>query len=78
MLVSVSALAQTSANQSAEITKWRFKAAKGNAIAQYNLGLAYMKGETEDLPEAYVWLSIASESGTIRAAVTKSDRQDDP
>ncbi len=41
------------------------KAEKGNAIAQYNLGLAYAEGRGVpiDNAEAYVWLSIAMENG---------------
>lgn len=41
------------------------KAEKGNAIAQYNLGLAYAEGRgvPVDNLEAYVWLSLAIENG---------------
>ena len=52
--------------QSDEITALRSKAEKGNALAQYNLGLAYAdgRGVAADKIEAFVWLSLARESGT--------------
>ncbi|MDB6094283.1 MAG: Peptidoglycan-binding LysM [Verrucomicrobia bacterium] len=54
------------AAESAEITALRVKAEKGNALAQYNLGLLYYQGKEvpADLPEAFAWLTIASENGT--------------
>ena len=53
------------AQESSEVTSLRAKAEKGNGIAQYNLGLAYAdgKGIARDPIEAYVWLSLARESG---------------
>ena len=41
------------------------KAQRGNAVAQYNLGLAYAQGHgvAADPIEAYVWLSLALENG---------------
>ena len=44
------------------IASLRQKAESGNAIAQYNLGLAYAQGRDipADLPEAFVWLSLAA------------------
>ena len=52
--------------QSDEIAALRAKAEKGNGLAQYNLGLAYAEGRgvAADKIEAYVWLSLARESGT--------------
>ncbi|MEO6993296.1 MAG: LysM peptidoglycan-binding domain-containing protein [Lacunisphaera sp.] len=49
-----------------EIAALRAKAEKGNSVAQYNLGLAYAEGRgiAADKIEAYVWLSLARESGT--------------
>lgn len=49
-----------------EVALLRAKAEKGNALAQYNLGLVYAEGRLVpvDLSEAFVWLSLASESGT--------------
>jgi len=49
-----------------EVASMRAKAEKGNALAQYNLGLVYAEGRLvpADLSEAFVWLSLASESGT--------------
>jgi hypothetical protein len=54
-----------------ELAALRAKAEKGNALAQYNLGLAYTQGRLGpiDLPEAFVWLSLASERGTTGKAL---------
>ncbi|WP_438480416.1 LysM peptidoglycan-binding domain-containing protein [Oleiharenicola lentus] len=65
-LLLVSALAAGAhAQTSSELASLRAKAEKGNGIAQYNLGLAYTRGD--DLPadpiEAFVWLSLAQENG---------------
>jgi chromosome segregation ATPase len=51
--------------QDNDLASLRAKAEKGNAIAQYNLGLAYAEGRgiTADPIEAYVWLSLAMENG---------------
>lgn len=58
-------------NEPAEITALRPKAERGNAIAQYNLGLAYAQGRgiPTDLAEAFVWLTLASESGSTGKAL---------
>ena len=49
-----------------ELLALHAKAENGNVIAQYNLGLAYETGDgvDQDLPEAYVWLSLAREQGS--------------
>ncbi|MFI5337655.1 MAG: hypothetical protein ACHQ5A_12780, partial [Opitutales bacterium] len=49
-----------------ELASLQVKARRGNAIAQYNLGLAYSEGRgvAADPLEAYVWLSLAMENGT--------------
>src|ERR1035441_4378966 len=49
-----------------ELAALRAKAENGNAIAQYNLGLAYAdgRGVPADLAEAYVWLTLASDQGS--------------
>ena len=51
--------------QDNDLASLRAKAEKGNAIAQYNLGLAYAEGRgiAADPVEAYVWLSLAMENG---------------
>ena len=51
--------------QDNEVAALRAKAEKGNAIAQYNLGLAYAEGRgvPADPIEAYAWLSLAMENG---------------
>ncbi|MDI1320031.1 MAG: hypothetical protein PSW75_07545, partial [bacterium] len=55
-----------SAQDSTEIIALRAKAERGNGIAQYNLGLAYLEGRgtVADPIQAYVWLSLARENGT--------------
>ncbi len=59
------------AAEPAEIEELRLKAEKGNAIAQYNLGLAYAEGR--DVPvdgaEAFAWLSLAAENGSTGKAL---------
>jgi nucleoid-associated protein YgaU/TPR repeat protein len=61
-LLASSALALTPA----ELDSLRTKADRGNAIAQYNLGLAYSdrRESIYDPAQAYAWLSIAAENGT--------------
>ena len=53
------------AQESSDFTALRTKAEKGNGIAQYNLGLAYLEGHGTaiDPAAAYVWLSLARENG---------------
>lgn len=55
----------------AEIVALRAKAMRGNAIAQYNLGLAYAEGKDvpTDLSEAFVWLTLAEENGSTGKAL---------
>src|ERR1019366_715365 len=57
-----------------EIASLRLKTERGNALAQYNLGLAYAQGRLVpiDLSEAFVWLSLASESGATGKAPDRS------
>ena len=56
-VLSVAAVGQ----DTSEFTALRAKAEKGNGIAQYNLGLAYLEGRgtAADPIEAFVWLSVA-------------------
>ncbi len=58
------------ARDSVNIAELREKAVHGNTIAQYNLGLAYSQGlgVPVNLPEAYVWFSLASEKSTTGKA----------
>ncbi len=53
------------------IADLRAKAASGNAIAQYNLGIAYadINEPISDLSEAYAWLTLAAERGSNQAAL---------
>src|SRR3954469_14179665 len=69
----------------AEFAALRTKAEKGNAVAQYNLGLAYAQGQDVegDLPRAYVWLSLAADHGMtgqalqqVRTRMTNEDRDE--
>lgn len=64
-LLSASLAAVTLTAADADLAALRTKAEKGNAIAQYNLGLAYAEGRDTpvDRLEAYVWLSLALENG---------------
>ena len=66
LLLLTVAFSRLVAAEPAEITSLRAKAEKGNAIAQYNLGLAYTDGQLlpVDIPEAFAWLSLASENGS--------------
>lgn len=55
-----------------ELASLRTKAEKGNAIAQYNLGLAYAQGRDDlpsDLTQAYVWLTLSGDSSSTRRAL---------
>lgn len=49
-----------------DLTSLRAKAERGDAVAQYNLGLAHLQGRQTpvNLLEAYAWLSLAAEGGT--------------
>ncbi|HEY8933514.1 MAG TPA: hypothetical protein VIM44_09400, partial [Rariglobus sp.] len=57
---------------SAEFESLRTKADRGNAIAQYNLGLAYAdrREPTYDPAQAYAWLSLAARNGTNGKALS--------
>jgi outer membrane murein-binding lipoprotein Lpp len=63
--------ARLTAAEPEELASLRAKAEKGSVLAQYNLGLAYAQGRLGpvDLPEAFAWLSLASESGTTGKAL---------
>ncbi len=54
-----------------DVASLRAKAERGNVIAQYNLGLAYAQGRgtAVDRPEAFMWLTIASQSGSTGKAL---------
>ncbi len=54
-----------------DIASLRAKASRGNALAQYNLGLAYTQGRivAADPAEAFLWLTLASESGATGKAL---------
>src|SRR5690606_11432050 len=85
--VTLSAATASSANSAArapaveqddasDLTSLRAKAERGNAIAQYNLGLAHLQGRQTpvNLIEAYAWLTLAAEGGaTGRALNTALD-----
>ncbi|MFA6288152.1 MAG: LysM peptidoglycan-binding domain-containing protein [Opitutaceae bacterium] len=67
LLLASPALAITTA----DIAALRAKAEKGNAIAQYNLGLAYADrtGPAYDPVQAYVWLNLAAGNGATGKAL---------
>jgi hypothetical protein len=54
-----------------EVSSLRAKAERGNALAQYNLGLVYVQGRqtAADPAEAFAWLTLASESGATGKAL---------
>jgi hypothetical protein len=59
------------AAESDELIALRAKAERGNALAQYNLGLVYVQGRLTpaDPAEAFAWLTLASESGATGKAL---------
>jgi len=67
------AFSRLAAAEPVEIVSLRAKAEKGNSIAQYNLGLAYIQGQQvpADLSEAFVWLTLASEHGSAGKALNE-------
>jgi hypothetical protein len=71
LLIMAVSVGRMGAAENDEVAALRAKAEKGNALAQYNLGLAYTQGRLVpvDLPEAFVWLSLASERGTTGKAL---------
>jgi TPR repeat protein len=52
-------------NYPAAIRAWAPLAQRGDAIAQYNLGRLYARGEgvARDLPEAYKWFTLSAQGG---------------
>jgi len=70
-LVLLGPLTKGAADLPPEFTALRAKAESGNAVAQYNIGLAYLQGRDipTDLAEAYVWLSLATENGSTGKAL---------
>ena len=65
-----------------EAAKWyRLAAEQGDPQAQYNLGLAYAKGEglTEDNVSAHMWLNLAAArfpaSDTVNRGVAVASRE---
>src|SRR5688572_6462013 len=66
-----SPVAATEKADSSDLTVLRARAERGNAIAQYNLGLAHLQGRQTpvSLIEAYAWLSLAAEGGATGRAL---------
>src|ERR1035441_3538747 len=52
-----------------DLAETRMKAEQGDALAQYNLGIFYRKGEgvAKDPKEAFKWLSRSAEQGDARS-----------
>ena len=71
VLIFMAASAGVAADIPQELAALRAKAAAGDAIAEYNLGLAYVQGRDipSDLLEAFVWLSLAREHGSTGRAL---------
>jgi hypothetical protein len=67
----IAGLAPVLPGQETDLAQLRAKAEKGNAIAQYNLGLAYAEGKAlpKDPIEAYVWMRLAIENGGTGTAL---------
>ena len=67
----VATLAGVAADLPPELAALRTKAESGDAIAEYNLGLAYLQGREipADFPQAFVWLSLARENGSMGKAL---------
>ncbi|MBI1835117.1 MAG: sel1 repeat family protein, partial [Burkholderiales bacterium] len=53
---------------------YQMAANQGYAKAQYNLGLLFVYGQgvNVDLPQAYMWLSLAATSAPAEEQITKS------
>lgn len=58
---------------SVEFDVLRTNASRGNAVAQYNLGLAYADADepVHDPAQAYAWLSLAATNGTTGKALAE-------
>jgi len=68
------------AADSTDLAALRTKAEQGNGVAQYNLGLAYADAQQPfaDRVEAFVWLSLAADSGSTGKALTSLTEQMTP
>ncbi len=68
IMLSLSAL-QTFASTSADFETYTKSAEQGDAMAQYNLGIMYVKGQgvTQDYKQAFNWYSKAAEQGHTKA-----------
>ena len=64
-------LAAVAYSAESDLDALRAKAESGNAIAQYNVGMAYLEGRQvpKDVIEAYVWLTLAGENGATGKAL---------
>src|SRR6187455_200275 len=63
--------AAADASEASDLTSLRNRAERGNAVAQYNLGLAHLQGRQTpiNLIEAYAWLTLAAEGGSTGRAL---------
>lgn len=57
--------AYSQGNFAGALRLWAPLAQRGDAVAQYNLGRLYARGEgvVRDLPEAYKWFTLAAKGG---------------
>ena len=71
-LLGTALLASPVSLNAADFESLRAKADRGNAIAQYNLGLAYAdrREPAYDPVQAYAWLSLAASNGTTGKALS--------
>ena len=69
LLILIACLAAPGCSQAETIAEWRARAEQGDAIAQYNLGVMYTKGEgvPRDNGEAVRWFRKAAQQGFSQA-----------
>jgi len=73
LIFSLASLSLRAALPATVLADLRTKAENGNAIAQYNLGLAYADpaDPVADPTEAFVWLTLAAEKGSNQQALQR-------
>ncbi len=52
-----------------DLERWKARAEKGSAVAQYNVGMLYAQGQgvEQDYKKAFVWFSKAADQGYAKA-----------
>ncbi len=79
LLILIACLAAPGWPQPETIAEWRARAEQGDAIAQYNLGVMYTKGEgvPQDDGEAVRWFRKAAQQGFSQAQYNLGVMYDD-